>query len=109
MFWVVELRCGGNEYQLIGSFIEHTSSRAEQKIMTILNASELAHFAAVAAFVGLAITLVAIRFAPIHRRAITDRRQSRTTAAIAAAPRDQGPVSEELTAPRRSAFRILWS
>jgi hypothetical protein len=74
MIWVVELRCGGNEYQLIGSLIDHTSSRAEQKIMMILNSSELAHFSAVAAFVGLAVTLVTIRFAPIHQRAITHRR-----------------------------------
>jgi hypothetical protein len=48
--------------------------------MTILNASELAHFDAIAAFVGSAIALTAVCFAPIHRCAITDRRSRMATA-----------------------------
>jgi hypothetical protein len=59
-------------------------------IMTILKAPELARFAAIAACVGLPITLTAVRFAPIHRRAITDRRQSHTAAAGAVAPTTSG-------------------
>ena len=57
--------------------------------MSILTVTELARFAAIAAFVGLAITLMAVRFASIRRRAITDRRQSRMAAAIAVAPSDR--------------------
>ena len=41
--------------------------------MMVLNPSELIHFSAVAVFVGLAITLVAIRFASIYRGAVTGR------------------------------------
>ena len=61
-------------------------------IMTILKAPELAYFTAIAASFGLLIiTVTAVRFAAIHRRAITDRRQSHTAAAIAAAPTTAGP------------------
>jgi hypothetical protein len=74
--------------------------------MTILNASELAHFDAIAAFVGSAIALTAVCFAPIHPvcdhgSAIAHGNRHRR--------RPQGPASEELTAPRRSAFRFLWT
>jgi hypothetical protein len=75
-------------------------------IMTILKAPELPYFVAIAAFVGLLITLTAVRFAPIHRRAITDRRGSHTAAAVAVC--DRAPVSKELAASRRWAF-LLWT
>ena len=54
-------------------------------IVTSLKAPELAYFAAFAASFGLLIKLTAVRFAPIHRRAITDRRQSHTAAAVGVA------------------------
>ena len=60
-------------------------------IATTLKAPELAYFAAFAASFGLLITLTAVRFAPIHRRAITDRRQSQTAVAVAVAPTTAGP------------------
>jgi hypothetical protein len=55
----------------------------------ILHATELAHFASTAAFVGLAVTLILgcfiIRFAPARRRAIADRRRHQTEAVVTAA------------------------
>ena len=63
---------------------------AKIMIMTILKAPELAYFVVIAASFGLLITLTAVRFAPIHRRAITDRRQSHTAAAVAVAPTTAG-------------------
>ena len=60
-------------------------------IMTIPKAPELAYFAAIAASFGLRITRTTVRFAPIHRRAITDRRQSHTAAAFDVAPTTAGP------------------
>ena len=56
----------------------------------ILHATELAHFASMAAYVGLAVTLILgcfiVRFAPARRRAIADRRRHQTEAAVIAAP-----------------------
>ena len=56
----------------------------------ILHATELAHFASMTAFVGLAVTLILgcfiIRFAPARRRAVADRRGHQTEAVVTAAP-----------------------
>ena len=73
----------------------------------ILHATELAHFASMTAFVGLAVTLILgcfiIRFAPARRRAIADRRRHQTEAVVTAAPVENGTPVEELNAPRRHA------
>jgi hypothetical protein len=56
----------------------------------ILHATELAHFASMTAFVGLAVTLIfgcfIVRFAPARRRAVADRRRHQTQAVVTAAP-----------------------
>ena len=56
----------------------------------ILHATELAHFASMAAFAGLAVTLILgcfiIRFAPARRRVIADRRRHQTEAVVAPVP-----------------------
>jgi hypothetical protein len=79
MFPVVELPSARDEHQLIDSFVEHLTPK-ERQIMTVLNISNVAESAAVAAFAGLTIATLrhalAIRFAPVRRRVIADRRQS---------------------------------
>jgi len=56
----------------------------------ILHATELAHFASMAAFVGLAVTPIfgcfIIRFAPARQRAIADRRRHQTEAVVTPVP-----------------------
>jgi hypothetical protein len=56
----------------------------------ILHATELAHFASMTAFVGLAVTLIfgcfIVRFAPARRPAVADRRRHQTQAVVTAAP-----------------------
>jgi hypothetical protein len=86
----VAQRCGGAEYQRTVSFSERTPSLTEQQMTAILHATELAHFASMTAFVGLAVTLIlgcfAIRFAPARRRAIADRRGHQAKAVVTAVP-----------------------
>ena len=57
----------------------------------ILDTTELAHFASMTTFVGLATTLILgcfiIRFAPARRRAIADRRPHQTQPGATASPR----------------------
>ena len=90
MSGAVAQRCGGAEYQRTVSFSERTPSLTEQQMTAILHATELAHFASMAAFVGLAVTLILgcflIRFAPAGRRAIADRRRRETETVVTAAP-----------------------
>ena len=66
----------------------------------ILHATELAHFASTAAFVGLAVTLILgcfiIRFAPARRRAIADRRRHQTECCRHRCPSENGAFVEEL-------------
>jgi hypothetical protein len=56
----------------------------------IFHATELAHFASMAALVGLAVMLIPgrfiIRFAPARRRAIADRRCHQTERVVTATP-----------------------
>jgi hypothetical protein len=55
-----------------------------------LHATELAHYAWLAAFVGLAVTLIfgcfIMGFAPARRRAIADRRGHHAEAVVTGAP-----------------------
>jgi hypothetical protein len=89
MSGAVAQRCGGAEYRRTVSFSERTPSLTERQMTAILHATELAHFASMTAFVGLAVTLIlgcfAIRFAPTRRRAIADRRRHQTEAIVTAA------------------------
>jgi hypothetical protein len=90
MSGAVAQRCEGAEYHRTVSFSERTPSLTERQMTAILHATELAHFASMTAFVGLAVTLIlgcfAIRFAPARRRAIADHRRHQTQAIVTAAP-----------------------
>jgi F0F1-type ATP synthase membrane subunit b/b' len=60
----------------------------------ILHATELAHFASMAAFVGFAVTLFFgsfIRFAPARRHAISDSGHQAEAVDTAAPPKTQHP------------------
>jgi hypothetical protein len=78
------------EYHRTESFTERIPSPTEPQMTGILHATELAHFASMAAFAGLAVTLILgcfiIRFGPARRRAIADRRRHQTEAVVAPVP-----------------------
>jgi hypothetical protein len=90
MSGAVAPRCRGGEYHRTLGFTERTPSLTERQMTAILHATELAHFASTAAFVGLPVTLILgcfiIRFAPTRRRAIADRRRHQAEAIVTAAP-----------------------
>jgi hypothetical protein len=73
----------------------------------ILHATELAHFASMTAFVGLAVTLIfgcfIVRFAPARRRAVADRSPPPNAGCRHGCPAEDGASVEELNAPRRHA------
>ena len=76
----------------------------------ILHATELAHFASMTAFVGLAVTLILgcfiIRFAPARRRAIADRPAPPDGGCRHRCPSENGAFVEELNAPRHSCSSL---